>query len=86
MFHWHLKYYKMASKGVKVKKFHIRKGDTVMILSGDEKGKKGKVLEMNRQKYAAIVEGKNMITKHVKPSATNPNGGIENYGSANTFE
>jgi large subunit ribosomal protein L24 len=69
----------MGSKSVnKVKKFHIRKGDTVLVLSGDEKGKKGKVLEMNRANYTAIVEGRNMITKHVKPSASNPNGGIEN--------
>jgi large subunit ribosomal protein L24 len=68
----------MAAKAVKVKKFHIRKGDTVMILSGEDRGKKGKVLEVDRKKYGAIVEGRNMVTKHVKPSANNPNGGIEN--------
>ncbi len=58
-------------------KFHVRKGDTVKIISGNDKGKTGKVLEVNRIKYRAIVEGANMITKHVKPSATKPEGGIE---------
>lgn len=58
-------------------KFHIRKGDTVKIIAGNDKGKTGKVLEVNTAKYRAIVEGANMITKHVKPSAANPEGGIQ---------
>lgn len=58
-------------------KFHVIKGDTVKIIAGNDKGKTGKVLEVNRVKYRAIVEGANMITKHVKPSATNPEGGIQ---------
>jgi large subunit ribosomal protein L24 len=58
-------------------KFHVRKGDTVKIIAGNDKGKTGKVLEVNTAKYRAIVEGANMITKHVKPSAANPEGGIQ---------
>ncbi|MEO1256715.1 MAG: 50S ribosomal protein L24 [Bacteroidota bacterium] len=58
-------------------KFHVRKGDTVKIVAGNDKGKTGKVLEINTSKYRAIVEGANMVTKHVKPSATNPEGGIQ---------
>lgn len=58
-------------------KFHIRKGDSVQIIAGNDKGKSGKVLEVNRKKYRAFVEGANMVTKHVKPSATNPEGGIQ---------
>jgi large subunit ribosomal protein L24 len=59
------------------KKLHIRRGDTVLVLSGNSKGKKGRVLEINTKKDRAIVEGVNMVTKHLKPSAANPNGGIE---------
>jgi large subunit ribosomal protein L24 len=59
------------------KKLHIRKGDTVVVIAGNDKGKKGKVLEVQVEKQRAIVEGVAMITKHVKPSANNPNGGIE---------
>ena len=58
-------------------KFHIRKGDTVKIIAGNDKGKTGKVLEVNTTKYRAIVEGANMVTKHIKPSAASPEGGIQ---------
>ena len=61
----------------KTNKFHIRKGDTVLIISGNSKGKKGKVLEVYTKNYRAIVEGANFVTKHLKPSADNPNGSIE---------
>ena len=60
-----------------VKKLHVRKGDTVKVIAGNSKGKTGKVLEVNTAKYRAIVEGVNVVSKHIKPSATNPNGGIE---------
>ena len=59
------------------RKLHIRKGDTVKVIAGNSKGKSGKVLEVVIAKDRAIVEGLNLVTKHVKPSATNPNGGIE---------
>jgi large subunit ribosomal protein L24 len=58
-------------------KLHIRRGDTVKIISGNSRGKTGRVLEVYRDKYRALVEGANMVTKHLKPSAANPNGGIE---------
>ncbi len=66
----------MANNNKKTHKFHLRRGDTVVIIAGNNKGKKGKVLEVHRDKDRAIVEGANLITKHVKPSANNPNGGI----------
>ena len=47
------------------------------MLSGNSRGRTGKVLRVETAKYRAIVEGLNMITKHVKPSASNPQGGIE---------
>ena len=55
---------------------HIRKGDTVKILAGDDKGKQGNVLEVDHTKRRALVEGMNMMTKHTKPSAGKPEGGI----------
>jgi len=58
-------------------KFHIRKGDTVKIIAGNDNGKTGKVLEVDRKKYRAFVEGANMVTKHIKPSAESPEGGIQ---------
>ena len=63
-------------------KFHIRKGDTVKIIAGNDKGKTGKVLEVITSKYRAIVEGANMVTKHIKPSASNPEGGIQKTEAA----
>ena len=67
----------MTKKATKGTKFHVRKGDTAIVIAGNDKGQKGKVLEVDRAKGRAIIEGVNMITKHVKPSANNPEGGIE---------
>ena len=64
------------------KKLHIKKGDTVQVIAGNDKGKKGKVLEVIRDKNRAIVEEVKMVTKHTKPSATKPEGGIENTEAA----
>ncbi len=58
-------------------KLHIKKGDSVVVLAGTDKGKTGRVLEVLVDKKRAIVEGVNMISKHAKPSAANPQGGIE---------
>ena len=58
------------------KKLHIKKGDTVMVVSGNSKGQKGRVLEVVRKSNRAIVEGINMMSKHAKPNSKNPNGGI----------
>ncbi len=57
-------------------KLHIKKGDTVIVNAGVDKGKEGKVLEVIVKKQRAIVEGINMISKHTKPNAENPQGGI----------
>ncbi len=59
-----------------MKKFKIKSGDTVKVLAGDHKGSEGKVLQILKEKDRAIVEGVNMISKHTKPSAENPQGGI----------
>ncbi|MEN8136851.1 MAG: 50S ribosomal protein L24 [Bacteroidota bacterium] len=58
-------------------KLKIRKGDTVKVIAGESKGVEGKVLEVFRDTNKALVEGVNMIKKHNKPSAQNPQGGIE---------
>ncbi|WP_282015101.1 50S ribosomal protein L24 [Marinifilum flexuosum] len=57
-------------------KLHIKKGDTVIVNAGESKGQEGKVLEVLVDKQRAIVEGVNMISKHTKPNAENPQGGI----------
>ena len=57
-------------------KFKIKSGDTVKVIAGDHKGSEGKVLKVLTEKNKAIVEGVNMIKKHMKPSADNPQGGI----------
>jgi large subunit ribosomal protein L24 len=58
-------------------KLHIRKGDSVMVIAGDDRGKTGKVLEILVDKNRAVVEGINIITKHTKPSAGKPEGGLK---------
>ncbi|WP_423148868.1 50S ribosomal protein L24 [Rubrolithibacter danxiaensis] len=57
-------------------KLKIRKGDLVQVIAGDSKGKQGKVSEVLLKENRAIVEGANLVSKHTKPSAANPNGGI----------
>ncbi len=57
-------------------KLHIKKGDTVIVLTGKSKGKTGKVLRMLIKEQKAIVEGVNIVTKSSKPTAKNPNGGF----------
>lgn len=57
-------------------KLKIKTGDTVRVIAGDHKGSEGKVLKVDREKNKAIVEGVNMVSKHTKPSAKSPQGGI----------
>ncbi|AYN05244.1 MULTISPECIES: 50S ribosomal protein L24 [Flavobacterium] len=57
-------------------KLKIKSGDIVRVIAGDHKGSEGKVLRVYREKNKAIVEGVNMVSKHTKPSAKNPQGGI----------
>jgi large subunit ribosomal protein L24 len=58
------------------KKLHIKRGDTVYVNSGEYKGQQGRVLEVLRKDNKAIVEGINMVSKHTKPNAQYPQGGI----------
>ncbi len=67
----------MQNKHHSTSKLHIRKGDTVKILTGNDKNKEGKVLQIFPQAYRAIVEGVNIVSRHRKPSTKHPQGGIE---------
>lgn len=60
----------------RMKKLHIKKGDTVYVISGEYKDQQGRVLEVLRKNERAIVEGVNMVSKHTKPNTQNPQGGI----------
>jgi large subunit ribosomal protein L24 len=57
-------------------KLHIKKGDNVQILSGVHRGEEGQILEIDKKKMRAIVEGKNLVSKHTRPNAAHPEGGI----------
>jgi large subunit ribosomal protein L24 len=59
------------------KKLHVKVGDKVKVISGESKGQEGAITGIDRDKLRATVEGLNMIKKHVKPSANNPQGNIE---------
>jgi large subunit ribosomal protein L24 len=59
-----------------MKKFKIKSGDTVKVIAGDHKGSEGKVLQIIKDKDRVLVEGINLVSKHTKPSAQNPQGGI----------
>ncbi len=57
-------------------KLHIKKDDLVKVLAGDSKGQEGKILSIDKVKNRAVVEGVNLVSKHTKPDAKNPQGGI----------
>ena len=57
-------------------KTNIKKGDNGYVLAGDDRGKQGRVLSVDREKFRAIVEGVNIVTKAAKPSAKHPQGGL----------
>ena len=59
-----------------MKKLHVKTGDTVIVISGDDKGKTGKVLEVSPKEGKVIVEGVNLVKKHVRPRPPQENGGI----------
>lgn len=59
-----------------MKKFKIKKDDTVIILSGSDKGKRGKVVKVFPKTSRIVVEGINIVSRHTKPNAANPDGGI----------
>jgi large subunit ribosomal protein L24 len=58
------------------KKLHIKVGDSVKVLSGESRGQEGKILVIDKKKDRATVEGLNMMKRHTKPSASDPQGGI----------
>lgn len=68
----------MATTFEKHRKLGVRKGDQVLVIAGDDKGKKGRILEVLSQKNRVLVEGVNMVKKHLKPNVNKqfPNGGI----------
>ena len=57
-------------------KLHIQKGDLVKVIAGNSRGKEGKVMRVYPKKYSALIEGLNMVSRHMKPNASNPKGGI----------
>jgi large subunit ribosomal protein L24 len=57
-------------------KIHLKKGDNVMVIAGNNKGQSGRILMVDTEKQRAIVEGVNLMSKHTKPNADNPKGGI----------
>ena len=63
-------------------KFHVKKGDDVVVLAGKEKGKRGKIIHVMTDKQRVVVEGLQMVKKHTRKSQQNPNGAIiEREGS-----
>ena len=62
-----------------MKKFKLKSGDLVKVITGANKGSEGKIVKILVKKDRAIVEGINMVSKHVKPSAENPQGGINKF-------
>jgi large subunit ribosomal protein L24 len=66
----------MERKYNKIAKLHIKKGDMVQVIAGDDKGKKGHVLEVFNTRNRALVEGINIVKRHTKPNAQNQQGGI----------
>ncbi len=63
-------------------KLKLKVGDQVKVVAGESKGKEGKILKISKDKTRAIVEGANLVKKHQKPSATNPQGGIKEMEAA----
>ncbi len=66
----------MAIKKELPVRLHVKSGDTVKVIAGDERGKTGVIKSVNRVTQRVIVEGLNLVTKHNKPSAQSPQGGI----------
>jgi len=72
----------MERKFNKIPKLHVKSGDTVQVIAGNSKGKTGKIVEVLVKKNRVIVEGVNIIKKHIKPSAQNPQGEIREVEAA----
>lgn len=72
----------MERKNNSQPKLKIRRGDLVRVISGDDKGKEGRVLEVRLEVRRVVVEGVNVVTKHMKPSAGKPNGELRKTEAA----
>ncbi len=72
----------MERKFNKIPKLHVKSGDTVQVIAGNSKGKSGKIVEVLVKKNRVVVEGVNIIKKHIKPSAQNPQGEIREVEGA----
>jgi large subunit ribosomal protein L24 len=59
------------------KRLKVKKGDRVKVIAGEHKSKEGVVLTVERSKDRVVIEGVNVVTRHIKPSATNPQGGVQ---------
>ncbi len=59
-----------------MRKTYLKKGDNVQVITGRDKGKKGRIISINKPNYTAIVEGINLVSKHTKPNQENPKGGV----------
>jgi large subunit ribosomal protein L24 len=66
----------MTNKMKNPAKLHLKKGDMVLVIAGDDKGKKGRVIEVIKTDSRAVVEGVNIVSRHTKPNAQNQQGGI----------
>jgi large subunit ribosomal protein L24 len=66
----------MKAQNEKVNKLHVKTGDNVKVISGNDRGKTGRIVSVKKEVNKVVVEGINMVTKHNKPSAKNPQGGI----------
>ena len=66
----------MTNKMKNPAKLHLKKGDMVLVIAGDDKGKKGRVIEVIKTDSRAVVEGVNIVSRHTKPNAQNQHGGI----------
>lgn len=72
----------MKAQKEKVSKLHVKTGDTVKIIAGNERGKTGRIVAVKKDVNKVVVEGINMVTKHNRPSAKNPQGGISKKEAA----
>lgn len=69
----------MAAKNTTARfkpKYHVKKNDMVLVIAGDDKGKKGRVIEVNSTTGRVMIEGVNIVSKHTRPTQQYPNGGI----------
>ncbi len=72
----------MERKSNKQQKHHVRSGDTVEVIAGNAKGKRGKITEVLAEKQRVVVDGVNIMKKHVKPSASTPQGEIREFSAS----